>query len=80
MIWALLATHWWAKLLLSNENDYKVWESVHGSLMKTIIASIILDLILAGSELFHKARLVSRGRKRHIQAQQETIPMNTLNA
>ncbi len=30
--------------------------------METIIASIVLDLILAGAEIFHKARLVLRGR------------------
>jgi hypothetical protein len=60
VIWALIALQWWLKTLLYND-DYKLWDH-QGSIMETIIASIVLDLILAGAEIFHKARLVLRGR------------------
>jgi hypothetical protein len=39
------------------DGDYQYWDA-GDKVLKAVLASLILDLILAGSELFHKIRLV----------------------
>ena len=50
------------------EDDYKNWDP-HLELTKTVLASICLDVLLAGSEIFHKVRLELRKRKQTTEAQ-----------
>jgi len=61
VVWALFAVDWWARLLYFSSDDYQHWDP-QGDLWKTVLASICLDLLLAGSEIFHKIRLVHRKR------------------
>jgi len=64
IVWSLMAALW----LIDLETDLSMWSdkiSVTGwlvptSFAKTTIASIVLDFILAGSELFHRIRLKLR--------------------
>ena len=44
------------------DKDYENWDP-HWEVIKTVLASICLDILLAGSEIFHKIRLEMRKRK-----------------
>ena len=54
--WALVASHWLLMTFFFRENDYQTWDP-EKIVIETVLASIILDLLLAGSEIFHKIRL-----------------------
>ena len=54
--WALVASHWLLMTFFLRENDYQTWDP-EKIVIETVLASIILDLLLAGSEIFHKIRL-----------------------
>ena len=73
MVWALFAVDWWARLLYFSSDDYQHWDP-QGDLWKTVLASIYLDLLLAGSEIFHKIRLVHRKRSVAQEAANGTNP------
>ena len=51
------------------EDDYQNWDPER-RLIETVMASAILDITLAGSELFHKIRL--HQKKRETNAAQPT--------
>eukprot|EP00088_Acartia_fossae_P012643 TRINITY_DN1653_c0_g1_i4.p1 TRINITY_DN1653_c0_g1~~TRINITY_DN1653_c0_g1_i4.p1 ORF type:complete len:387 (-),score=68.67 TRINITY_DN1653_c0_g1_i4:867-2027(-) len=64
IIWSLLALVWWLSLesdvpLLHERIEVKGWE-VPRPLINSVIASIVLDFVLAGSELFHRIRVKHR--------------------
>lgn len=56
VIWACSALYWLIATSFFRGNDYLFWDS-GDKVLKAVLASLILDLILAGSELFHKVRL-----------------------
>ena len=45
--WACGATYWLVKAVYFNEDDYQNWD-VDNKLIKVVLASIVLDLVLAG--------------------------------
>ena len=52
----MVASHWLLMTFFFRENDYQTWDP-EKIVIETVLASIILDLLLAGSEIFHKIRL-----------------------
>ncbi len=71
MIWALCGLYWLVLALSDPEGDASNYDP-EGRLRRTVAASAALDLMLAGSELFHKARLrVVNRRKRREEGEEE---------
>lgn len=56
VVWGCAGGAWLIKTIFFRENDYQNWDP-EKILIETVIASVILDVLLAGSELFHKIRL-----------------------
>ena len=54
--WALAASHWLIKTIFFQENDYQKWDPER-IVIETVCASVVLDILLAGSEIFHRIRL-----------------------
>jgi len=73
VFWALGALYWLVKTLYFGDDDYKIWDAQEIA-METTLASLILDLLLAGSELFHKVRLHKRKK-----TSPQTYEMTTQN-
>ena len=46
--WACGAAYWLINTVYFSEDDYKHWDGNENKLVKTVLASILLDLILAG--------------------------------
>jgi len=63
--------------LKSDRFNFKTYVDPSQELLKNVLASVILDIILAGSELFHKAlhiwhqRLNNQARQEEYELQQE---------
>ena len=57
VLWACGALYWLVASAFFRGDDYQYWDA-GDKVLKAVLASLILDLILAGSELFHKIRLV----------------------
>lgn len=74
--WACGGTYWLLKAVYFSEEDYRKWD-VDNKLIKVVLASIVLDLVLAGSELFHKLRLVYA--QKSTTTHPETQEMHQLN-
>ena len=63
VVWSLFALKWLLTLIFfEDDKDYENWDP-HREVIKTTVASICLDLLLAGSEIFHRIRLELRKRK-----------------
>lgn len=56
VVWACSALYWLVATVFFRGDDYQWWDP-SGNILKTVLASLILDLFLAGSEIFHKIRL-----------------------
>ena len=56
VVWACAATYWLVATSYFRGDDYQFWDA-EDKVLKSVLASLILDLVLAGSELFHKVRL-----------------------
>jgi hypothetical protein len=56
VVWACAALYWLVATSFFRGNDYMFWDA-DDKILKSVLAAIILDLVLAGSELFHKVRL-----------------------
>jgi len=75
IIWSLMATIWWLGIktgtqLLDEVIDVDDW-SVPQYILNTVIASIVLDFCLAGSEIFHRIRVKIRSRSATVNANVE---------
>lgn len=57
VVWACGALYWLVAVTFFRGGDYQYWDA-GDKVLKAVLASLILDLILAGSELFHKIRLI----------------------
>ena len=80
VVWALYAIKWLVKLIGFSSEDHQLWDP-NGDLWKTVLASICLDILLAGSEIFHKARLLYKQHNRtNVQEEPSTtgIPLNPI--
>ena len=75
VVWSFIALKWLLSTLYFQEDDYKNWDP-HLKLTKAVLASICLDVLLAGSELFHKVRLEMRKRRQTTEAAQEVEMLN----
>ena len=75
VVWSFIALKWLLSTLYFQEDDYKNWDP-HLELTKAVLASICLDVLLAGSELFHKVRLEMRKRRQTTEAAQEVEMLN----
>ena len=58
--WSLMALYWTTKTALVDDGGL-IWDPQH-EVLYALISSITLDVILAGSEIFHKARLILGSR------------------
>lgn len=56
VVWACSALYWLIATFFFRGNEYNLWDPTW-TIVKTVLASIILDIVLAGSEIFHKIRL-----------------------
>jgi len=82
IIWSFLALSWWIGLesntsLIHDRNEVNDWE-IPRSFIDTVIASIFLDFILAGSELFHRIRVKQRQMCGNTD-QVENVEVSTMN-
>ena len=75
VVWSFIALKWLLSTVYFQEDDYKNWDP-HLELTKAVLASICLDVLLAGSELFHKVRLEMRKRRQTTEAAQEVEMLN----
>ena len=75
VVWSFIALKWLLSTVYFQEDDYKNWDP-HVKVTKAVLASICLDVLLAGSELFHKVRLEMRKRRQTTEAAQEVEMLN----
>ena len=75
VVWSFIALKWLLSTVYFQEDDYKNWDP-HLKLTKAVLASICLDVLLAGSEIFHKVRLEMRKRRQTTEAAQEVEMLN----
>ena len=61
-------------VLFKEDKDYENWDP-HWEVIKTTVASICLDLLLGGSEIFHKIRLELRKRKQTAEEGTQEVEM-----
>ena len=52
----MAALYWLIATSYFRGNDYMFWDT-KDKVLKSVLAAVILDLVLAGSEIFHKLRL-----------------------
>lgn len=79
VIWGFCGLYWLVDIsyLKSDRFNFKTYVDPNGELLKNVLASVILDIILAGSELFHKAlriwhqRLNNQAHQEEYELQQE---------
>lgn len=57
VIWAVYAGVWLGLTLIDPLRDFDSYDPNH-RFIKTVIASIVLDLLIASSEILHKLRLL----------------------
>ena len=65
VIWSLIALKWLLSTIFfqgDEGDDYKNWDPDR-KVIKAVLASISLDVLLAGSEIFHKVRLEWKKRR-----------------
>ncbi len=66
-----MAIAWLVEVRSGTEEDYKHYDP-DGIVWNTVLASVILDILLAGSELVHKVRLhFVNKRNRELQKMQQ---------
>ena len=72
VIWGFCGLYWLVDIsyLKSDRFNFKTYVDPNQELLKNVLASVILDIILAGSELFHKALRIWHQRVNN-QAHQE---------
>ena len=70
VVWALCGLYWLVLALSDPEGDASNYDP-GGRLRRTVAASAALDLLLAGSELFHKARLRVVNRRKRREEEEE---------
>ena len=77
MIWGCCGLYWLVTIayFADNKDNFQLYADQKKALWKIVLASIILDIVLAGSEIFHKILLHIRSTH-VIQVQQENIQMN----
>ncbi len=56
VVWACFALYWLIATFFFRGNEFNLWDPTW-TIIKSVLASSILDIILAGSEIFHKIRL-----------------------
>jgi hypothetical protein len=61
VIWACGAAYWLVATVFFRHDEYKIWDA-QDIVIETVLASAILDILLAGSEVFHKVRLYHKNR------------------
>lgn len=73
MIWGCCGLYWLVNITYFDDNgeDFKNYVDPNGTVWKNVLASVILDIGLAGSEIFHKILLYVRSKKDDNQIQQE---------
>lgn len=72
VIWGCVGLYWLVNITYFDDNgeDFKNYVDPNGTVLKNVLASVILDIGLAGSEIFHKILLHIRSKGDN-QAQQE---------
>jgi len=66
VVWGCFGAGWLLQTMFFREDDYQNWDPER-RLIETVMASAILDITLAGSELFHKIRLHHKKRETNAQ-------------
>lgn len=57
VIWACLGARWLVQTLGGDNQDHKLYDYNY-ELIPVVISAVVLDLLLAGSEIVHKLRIL----------------------
>ena len=80
VIWGCCGLYWLINItyIAAGRQDFKDCVDPHGTLLKHVLASVILDIGLAGSEIFHRILLHLRKRGQNVnQTQTENAQVET---